>query len=430
VLSGKAGNDTLAGGDGGDTLLGGAGADALNGGAGLDYASYGDATVGVGLNLTTGVHTGDAAGDTFVNIERYRLSSFVDTFTGSAGGDYAYGNDGNDTLSGAGGVDKLYGQNDSDTVNGDAGNDILIGGAGADFINGGADRDTASYETMTIGVTVDLAGATSTGDATGDTFSSIEIFWLTSFNDSFIGSTGDDEVRGNNGLDTLNGMNGSDRLRGENDNDTLNGGEGDDFLWGDAGADVLNGGNGTDYACYTYAAAGVSINLATGVHTGEALGDTYTSIERFQLTNQSTQADSFNGSSGDDWVAGYKGADTITGNDGNDTLNGGAHNDVLNGGIGNDKLIAGTGNDSLTGGTGTDQFWFDVALFGSDTVADFENGVDKIRLTGISGVTSFANLTISTNGSGWAVITLPDGSNITLTGITAGLVDASDFLFA
>ena len=41
-----------------------------------------------------------------------------------------------------------------------------------------------------------------------------------------------------------------------------------------------------------------------------------------------------------------------------------------------------------------------------------------------------ANLTISTNGSGWAVITLPDGSSITLTNVVAGLVDASDFLFA
>ena len=56
----------------------------MNGGGDLDYASYVNATVGVGLNLTTGVHTGEALGDTFVNIERYRLSAFADTFTGSA----------------------------------------------------------------------------------------------------------------------------------------------------------------------------------------------------------------------------------------------------------------------------------------------------------------------------------------------------------
>jgi Ca2+-binding RTX toxin-like protein len=429
VLQGRGGNDNLSGGDSGDTLLGGAGADALDGGAGLDYASYADATVGVGLNLTSGIHTGDALGDTFVNIERYRLSSFADTFIGSASGDYAYGNNGNDVLSGAGGVDKLYGQGDIDTLNGDAGNDILIGGAGADIFNGGADRDTASYEDMTQAVRLDLAGGTSTLDAIGDTFSSIEVFWLTAFNDTFIGSTGDDEVRGWDGLDTLNGGDGSDRLRGENGNDTLNGGEGDDFLWGDAGSDTLNGGNGTDTVSYTYArTSGVSINLVTNTHTGEAAGDTFTSVERFQLTNQSGLADSFNGSAGDDWVAGYKGADTLTGNDGRDTLNGGEHNDVLNGGAGNDKLIAGTGNDTMTGGADADQFWFNVGLFGHDTVTDFENGVDKIRITGQAGINDIGDLTIAQNGAN-VLITLPDGSTITLSNTSAGNIDASDFLW-
>jgi serralysin len=428
-LQGKAGNDQLNGGDGGDTLVGGAGADLLNGGAGLDYASYGDALTGVGLNLTTGSHTGDAAGDTFVAIERYRLSSFADTFTGSAAGNYAYGNDGNDTLSGAGGVDKLYGQNNADTLNGDAGNDILIGGAGADIFNGGADRDTASYEDMTQAIRLDLTGATSTLDAIGDVFNSIEIFWLTAFNDTFVGAGADDEVRGWDGADTLNGGDGSDRLRGENGNDVLNGGEGDDFLWGDAGTDTLNGGNGTDTLSYTYArTAGVSINLTSGVKTGEAAGDTYVSIERFQLTNQSTLADSFTGSAGNDWVAGYKGADTLNGLDGNDTLNGGEHNDVIDGGNGADKLIAGTGNDTLTGGTGADQFWFDVGHFGNDTVTDFEDGVDKLRITKQPGIDSIGDLTISQQ---WAnvLITLPDGSTITLNGTTTGEIDASDFLW-
>ncbi|MBX7249994.1 MAG: hypothetical protein K1X35_13240 [Caulobacteraceae bacterium] len=427
-LQGRGGNDTLNGGDGNDALVGGAGADTMNGGNGLDYASYGDATAGVGINLTTGVHTGDALGDTFSGIERYRLTGFADTFVGSAAGDYAYGNDGNDTLSGAGGVDKLYGQNNNDTLNGDAGNDILIGGAGADVFNGGADRDTASYEDMTQAVTVDLAGATSTLDAVGDTFNSIEIFWLTAYNDTFIGAGADDEVRGWDGNDTLSGGDGSDRLRGENGTDTLNGGEGDDFLWGDAGADTLNGGNGTDTACYTYAATGVSINLTTGVNTGEALGDTYSSIERFQLTNQSTQADSFTGSSGNDWVAGYKGADTLNGLDGNDTLNGGAHNDVLNGGNGADKLIAGTGNDSLTGGTGADQFWFDVGLFGADTITDYEDGVDKIRITGQPGIDNISDLTITQQGAN-VLITLPDGSTITVNNTLTSAIDASDFLW-
>jgi Ca2+-binding RTX toxin-like protein len=158
-----------------------AGADAMNGGGDLDYASYVNATAGVGLNLTTGVHTGEAAGDTFVNIERYRLSAFNDSFVGTAATDYAYGAEGDDTLSGAGGIDRLYGQAGIDTLNGDAGNDILLGGAGADIFNGGRDRDTASYEESTIAITMNLATGVHTGDAAGDTFTSIEIFWLSAF---------------------------------------------------------------------------------------------------------------------------------------------------------------------------------------------------------------------------------------------------------
>jgi len=431
TLDGRAGFDQLFGGAGGDILIGGDGADLLNGGDGLDYASYINAISGVTVDISgNGFSLGDAAGDTFVSIERYRLSAFDDAFVGSAATDYAYGAEGNDTLSGGGGIDRLYGQDGADTLNGDAGNDILLGGAGADVFNGGADRDTASYEQSTVAVTMNLTTGVHSGDATGDVFNSIEIFWLSLYNDSFTGSAGDDEVRGYDGADTLNGAGGIDTLRGENGNDILNGDDGDDLLNGGAGADALHGGNGTDTAVYLLATAGVTINLTSGVNAGEALGDTYDSIEHFQLSNGFTLIDTFTGSAGADWVAGYKGVDNLNGMAGNDTLNGGEHNDVLNGGADNDKLIGGAGDDNLTGGTGSDQFWANAGAFGHDTVTDFENGVDHIRLTGIAGVTSFANLTISTNGSGWAVVTLPDGSNITLTGITAGQVDASDFLFA
>ena len=99
-------------------------------------------------------------------------------------------------------------------------------------------------------------------------------------------------------------------------------------------------------------------------------------------------------------------------------------------GNGDDKLIGEGGNDSLTGGAGADQFRVTTALFGADTVADFQNGVDKIRVTGVAGWDNFNDVVVSSNGSGWAVITFPDGSSITLTGVVAGLVDATDFLWA
>jgi Ca2+-binding RTX toxin-like protein len=428
-LDGDNGNDVLTGNGGNDALIGGGGADALNGGAGMDYASFATSTSAVSIDLATGVHGGDAAGDTFISIERYRLSEQADTFVGGSLNDQVYGAEGADSLSGGDGLDKLYGEVGADTLNGDDGNDILIGGEGADVLNGGAGRDTVSYETMTHGIIMNLFVGSHSDDAAGDTFDSVEVFWLTGFNDMFTGSAGDDEVRGNDGLDTLNGQDGSDRLRGEDGADTLNGDGGDDFLWGDAGADTLNGGAGTDYACYTYSRTGLTIDLATGVNTGEAAGDTYVSVERFQLTNQSTQADFFVGTSGDDWVAGYKGVDTIDGGDGNDTINGGGQNDILNGGAGDDRIVGDTGNDLMTGGTGMDWFRAIAFGFGHDTVTDFENGVDKLRFTGMAGVDDFSDFVVTTNGDGWAVVTLSDGSSITLTGMLASDVDASDFLF-
>ena len=60
TLAGGLGNDVLTGGDGNDTLIGGRDADQLNGGGGLDYVSYATAGGGVIINLTTGVHGGEA----------------------------------------------------------------------------------------------------------------------------------------------------------------------------------------------------------------------------------------------------------------------------------------------------------------------------------------------------------------------------------
>ncbi|HYE42810.1 MAG TPA: M10 family metallopeptidase C-terminal domain-containing protein [Caulobacteraceae bacterium] len=422
TINGNAGNDTILGGLGNDILIGGVGGDAMNGGAGLDYASYITATAGVTVNLTTLVHGGDALGDTFAEVERFRLSSFADDFTGGVGTDYAYGAEGNDVLRGAQGFDRLYGQAGDDQLFGDADNDVLIGGEGADQLNGGVGaKDAASYETAEAAVSLNLGTGVHTGDALGDVFTDIEYFMLSSHNDTFVGGAGADEAQGRGGADTLSGAGGADWMRGQEGDDILNGDLGDDVLEGGAGADQLNGGDGTDYASY-YQAAGV--NLATGVHTGDAAGDTFSSIERFRMSGYD---DSFFGSAGNDWVAGYMGNDTLNGADGHDTLNGGGSSDVLIGGNGNDKLIGEAGNDTLTGGAGSDAFQVTAAAFGNDVVTDFGAG-DYIRVTGIAGVDAFNDLTVSQNGAN-AVITFPDGSTITLNGVSAATVDAADFSF-
>ena len=83
ILTGASANDTLTGFGGNDTLTGGDGADVLNGGAGIDTADYSSADAGVRASLTTpSTNTGDAAGDSFIDIENLTGSEFDDILVG------------------------------------------------------------------------------------------------------------------------------------------------------------------------------------------------------------------------------------------------------------------------------------------------------------------------------------------------------------
>ena len=270
------------------------------------------------------------------------------------------GGSGNDTITGNQVNNKLYGNAGNDTLNGDAGNDLLVGGAGADKLNGGAGTDTASYAGASKGVTVSLLTTkSSTNDAAGDTFSSIE------------------NITGTGYADVITGNTAANLLRGEAGNDTLNGGDGDDTLIGGAGADKLNGGAGIDTASYAGAGKGVTVSLlTTKSSTNDATGDTFSSIENIT------------GSSYDD---------IITGNTGANVLRGEAGNDKLIGGNGNDTLLGGLGADKLYGGAGGDRFIFKaaqestVATSGRDTIYDFVYAEgDRIDLSGIDASTKIA----------------------------------------
>ncbi|UJW73562.1 calcium-binding protein [Rhizobium sp. SL42] len=303
TMSGGAGDDQLIGGAGDDILIGGIGADALDGGAGFDYASYAGSAA-VTVNLKTGVHTGEAVNDTFVSIEGYIGSTAADTF---------------------------------------------VSGAEVVLFDGDSGVDTVDYSTSTAAVTVSLgaAGVTTTGtggDAQGDRFIDLERIIGSSFDDTLstsvsghtlagglgddiyvIGgagvtitealSAGTDEVRttlttytlganlenlsytggttasltGNGANNVINGGGGNQTMSGGAGDDQLIGGAGDDILIGGIGADALDGGAGFDYASYAGSAA-VTVNLKTGVHTGEAVNDTFVSIEGYI---GSTAADTF-----------------------------------------------------------------------------------------------------------------------------------------
>ncbi|MCW5738087.1 MAG: peptidoglycan DD-metalloendopeptidase family protein [Enhydrobacter sp.] len=234
TVDGGGGYDTLKGGEGNDTLAGGAGDDILIGGNGVDTASFANAPAGVTVNLQNrkAQNTGGAGTDTLSSIEN---------LTGSAFGD---------TLAGDGGVNVL---------SGGAGADWLVGGAGGDSLIGGGGQDFVSYENAEAGVTASLANAAAnTGDAAGDSYSSIE---------GLVGSRFDDVLTGDGGNNSLDGGRGADRLRGGGGLDTLTGGAGDDtFFFGDA----LAAGNVTTVADFTSRSDVLSLSLEIFGAAGQA----------------------------------------------------------------------------------------------------------------------------------------------------------------
>lgn len=329
VLYGRGGDDSLFGGLGDDVLDGASGADALDGGAGTDVASYETATSAVLADLLNpSANTGDAAqGDSYTQIEG---------LTGTRYGDSLNGDDYSNTLTGQFGNDVLDGRAGNDTLFGSYDNDTLIGGGGADFLSGGSGFDWIDYSTASALVMVSLTSPTSnTGDAAGDSYSSIE---------GLIGSAFADRLSGNAVANILYGGDGNDRLLGGSGNDQLFGGAGADLLDGGFGADHMDGGPGFDTAVYSLANAGVTVDLTGGfTDTGTiANGDTFHQVEGLigSIHNDQLYGDAQNNS-----IDGRAGNNYLSGRAGNDTLLAGAQNDTLNGGTGADQLFGGDGFD-------------------------------------------------------------------------------------
>ena len=374
-LWGRAGNDTLEGRAGDDWLNGGAGADRLDGGAGMDVVSYSgsDQGVVVDLGMGTGMR-GHAAGDTIVDIENLRGSSYADRLLGDNAANSLWGRAGNDTLEGR------------------AGDDWLNGGAGADRLDGGAGMDVVSYSGSDQGVTVDLGmGTGMRGHAAGDTIVDIE------------------NLEGSSYADRLLGDNDANSLWGRAGDDTLEGRAGDDWLNGGAGADRLDGGAGMDVVSYSGSDQGVTVDLGMGTGMrGHAAGDTIVDIENLE------------GSSYADRLLGDNAANSLWGRAGNDTLEGRAGDDILDGG---------PGADLLKGGRGTDTFVFRFDD-GDDTISDFTDGQDRIDLSEFD-LSGFAALDISTSPAGVMIdLSAEGGGTILLENFDMSDLDAGDFLFA
>ncbi|MBI1494709.1 pre-peptidase C-terminal domain-containing protein, partial [Halocynthiibacter styelae] len=313
------------------------------GGTDLVDLSFADSGTDINLNLNEGIFSDYG---THIGAFNIAIGTVIENATTGAGDDTVTGNDANNIIRGGGGNDTLYGG---------VGNDVLVGGSGGDVLNGGTGVDRAQYLGASA-VTADLLNSSNnTGAASGDTYISIERLYGTAFGDGLYGDHATNAIWGHNGNDFLSGRGG---------NDALYGGAGNDVLVGGSGGDVLNGGAGYDRAQYLGGSRVTADLLNSSNNRGNAIGDTYISIERLY------------GSAFNDSLLGDHANNAIWGHYGSDDLFGRGGNDALYGGVGTDDLYGGAGNDLLSGGGGADKFVF-FANSGDDKIVDFQNNYDK-----------------------------------------------------
>jgi Ca2+-binding RTX toxin-like protein len=125
---------------------------------------------------------------------------------------------------------------------------------------------------------------------------------------------------------------------------------------------------------------------------------------------------------------GVAGNDNLSGGDGDDFIYGGAGNDIIKGDKDNDTLYGGTGNDTLTGGNGNDRYVIE-ANSGADTISGFAHLVDKIVFDDSSGVTSYAQLTLTKVGGTSTMVTWGNGNSVMISGLKPTDLSSADFQF-
>ncbi|MEM8791257.1 MAG: CHRD domain-containing protein [Pseudomonadota bacterium] len=222
------------------------------------------------------------------------------------------------------------------------------------------------------------------------------------------------------------GSGGDDLILGNNEFNILDGGAGNDAIHSFGGQDIIIGGSGTDTALFS-AGAGVELDLdedGNGVATVNAPdGATLDQVFGFENINGSNNAGSPNG--GDDVLSGNSGVNVLNGQAGNDVLDGEGGNDELIGGLGNDILIGGEGDDVLTGGAGEDVFAFEPGD-GTDTIVDFEVGVDRIKIGDFEPDFSLASQ--ATQDGADVVISFGSDSTARLSNTNLGQLSEDDFV--
>ncbi len=424
-------------GDNGDNLIAlSNGADVIDGRGGIDTITV----EGVASTQVTITRTGQfsynindqafvPAGQNFANanvtnVERIRFSN----------GEFALADLAPASTTASEGYDELTGTAGNDIINALGGDDLITGGGGNDQIDGGAGSDTAVFAKASTSYAVVAEGAGflvidretleqdfvvnvetlrfSNGDFTPASVALNRInLPAGTTNDGRNGTPAGDYIVGNDGYNVINGQNGDDfilaggnggaepsvdQIRGNNGNDTLVGGAGSDLFRGGAGVDRFFGQGGNDRISFFEATAtqGVIADLETGTISNDGFGNVeyFSSIEG--LGGSTRFVDVFRGDSGNNLFLADT-ADTVEGRGGDDrfqlsgSVGGGG---VIDGGDGFDVLYALTADrQEDTNGDGvsdtvaaTQGVTIDLAL-GRILNDGFGNSATLISIEGIGG---------------------------------------------
>ena len=395
LIKGLGGKDRICGGSGEDTLKGGRGNDRLSSGGGDESGRGSIMFGGRGNDLLLG---NDFAGEKMHGGDGHdKLHAFGTNRT------YI------DLLDGGAGDDELLQEQGPSTLRPGPGND-RVSGAAADIsaenpISPSDDVDYLDLRSAPGPLVVDLAAGTATGEGS-DQVAGVEVVIGGSFDDTLIGGGEECCVDGQPRLigEELYGMGGNDLLiGGDGDNclvgdpvkgfgsceyaaatsapggdDELRGGGGNDFLRGGLGDDRYFGDLGEDTVTFFSAPAPVTVDLGTGVASGEG-SDTIEGVENVL------------GSLFDDTLTGDENANLLVGDEGSDTVRGAGGDDTL-------RLSITHAPDVLDGGAGIDTVSYECFSVVDQTLdVDLQAGTDSAgdQLIEIENVTSNCVGTIS-----------------------------------
>ncbi|MEF8747639.1 MAG: calcium-binding protein [Candidatus Accumulibacter propinquus] len=353
LLRGDFGNDTLIGGTDNDTLDGGSGNDTLDGGTGNDTLIGGLGNDTYVINILADVVT-EKVGEGTDLIQSAISYSLLDTDGAGAFG----GNVENLQLTG----------NANSNGTGNALANLIYANGGVNNLDGGDGIDTLSYlyatTTGSSGVTLDLSLVNASGQATAsgisgaDLIKNVENLTGSNYADRLTGNSGANILNGGTGADTLTGGDGSDVYYVEHTGDivsetnatastggtdhvhsslaaytlgsnvengrilaagaaNLTGNTLNNVLYAGTGNNVLDGSGGTDTVSYAYAAAGVTVSLASSL-AQSTVGSGSDTVLRIENLIGSNFNDTLAGNTGNNMLTGGLGKDMLTGNGGND----------------------------------------------------------------------------------------------------------------